>query len=31
EKNHKAPLELAGCDIKGLDYLNLKTHLFLGR
>lgn len=24
-KNNKAPLELAGCDISGLDYLNLAT------
>lgn len=31
EKNRKAPLELAGCDIKGLNYLDLKPHLFLGR
>ena len=31
KKNHKAPLELAGCDIKGLDYLDLKSNLFLGR
>lgn len=25
-KNHKAPLELAGCDIKNIDYLVTKTH-----
>lgn len=31
EKNHKAPLELAGCDIKDLNYLDLKPHLYLGR
>lgn len=31
EKNHKAPLELAGCNIKDLNYLDLKTNLFLGR
>lgn len=24
-KNHKAPLTIAGCDIKGLDYLNLQN------
>ncbi len=30
-KNHKAPLELAGCNIKGLNYLDLKSNLFLGR
>jgi hypothetical protein len=22
-KNHKAPLTIAGCDVKGLDYLSL--------
>jgi|SRR3989344_1979878 len=26
-KNHRAPLELAGCDIAKLNYLDLKTHL----
>lgn len=31
-KNHHAPLQLAGCDISSLDYLQLqKTNLFLGR
>ncbi len=29
DKNKKAPLELAGCDIKDINYL--KTNLFLGR
>lgn len=28
EKNHKAPLELASCDIEGLNYLDLKPHFF---
>ncbi len=31
-KNKKAPLELAGCDIKNLNYLSLqKSNLFIGR
>lgn len=30
-KNGKAPLELAGCNIQSLDYLELKKHTQLGR
>lgn len=31
-RNHRSPLQLAGCDITGLDYLRLqKTNFFLGR
>jgi len=30
-KNKKAPLELAGVNINGLNYLDLKSNLFLGR
>ena len=31
EKNHKAPLEIANCDIKNINYLELKTNIYLGR
>lgn len=30
-KNNNAPLELAGVDIGGINYLDLKSNLFLGR